>query len=233
MDVLQGITGLDTAQRATSSSAADAESKKLGRDDFLTMFLAQLKNQDPLNPMEGTEFSSQLAQFSSLEQLFNVNDNLQSMITSQEDSSRLQAVEFIGKEITAAGDTLSLEEGKAVTGQFDLEAAADCTVRILNEEGLTVKTIPMGYLGAGSQTFQWDGRDGAGNAMGSGVYTFQVAAMNSKGTAVNSETRLSGTVTGVNLESNPVNLYVGDIPVAIGSIKDIRSPSTAGTGTVQ
>ena len=69
MDVLQGISGIDTAQRATTSSTADAESKKLGRDDFLTMFLAQLKNQDPLNPADSMQFVSQLAQFSELEQV--------------------------------------------------------------------------------------------------------------------------------------------------------------------
>lgn len=227
MDVLQGISGISTSETAVST--ADAEAKKLGRDDFLKMFLAQLKNQDPLNPMESQEFSSQLAQFSSLEQLFNVNDTLQSMKTSQEDSSRLQALDFIGKEIVAKGDALSLEEGKAVTGQFDLEGAAECTVKISNEEGVAVRRIPMGYLGSGSHTFQWDGRNSAGNAMDPGVYTFAITALNTTGTQVNADTRISGKVTGVNLEGNPVNLYVGNIPVAITQVMDIRTPSTAET----
>jgi flagellar basal-body rod modification protein FlgD len=227
MDVLQGISGISTDQ--TSASTADAEAKKLGRDDFLKMFLAQLKNQDPLNPMESTQFASQLAQYSSLEQLFNVNENLTSLKTTEEDSSRLQALEFIGKEIVAEGDALSLEAGKAVTGQFDLKAAAECTVAISNEEGVAVRRIPMGYLGSGSHTFQWDGRNSAGDAMDPGVYTFQITALNTSGTRVNADTRISGKVTGVNLEGSAVKLYVGDIPVAITEVKDIRTPSSAET----
>ncbi|MEW6669168.1 MAG: flagellar hook capping FlgD N-terminal domain-containing protein [Thermodesulfobacteriota bacterium] len=231
MDVLQGISGISTAQAAAST--ADAETKKLGRDDFLTMFLAQLKNQDPLNPMESAEFSSQLAQFSSVEQLFNVNENLQSLMASQGDSSRLQALNFIGREIVAEGDSLSLEAGKAAAGRFELDDAAECTVRILNEEGVTVRTIPLGYLAAGAQSFEWDGLDGSGNAMEPGVYTFQISALTESGALVTASTSISGTVTGVDLEGDAVSLYVGAIPVAIGDIQNVRTPSSAATGETQ
>ena len=233
MDVLQGISGISTAQTTTTSSTSAAKVDTLGRDQFLTMFLAQLKNQDPLNPMESQEFSAQLAQFSSLEQLFNVNENLESMMTAQEDASRLQALNFIGKEIVAEGDSLSLEAGKAVTGRFDLDAAADCTVKILNEEGIAVRTIPMGYLGAGSQSFQWDGRDGSGNSMEPGVYTFGILALSESGTQVSSTTQISGKVTGVNLEGDAVKLYVGAISVAMSDVKNIQTPSTSTASEAQ
>jgi flagellar basal-body rod modification protein FlgD len=233
MDVLQGISGTSTAQKTTTSSTSADKVDALGRDQFLTMFLAQLKNQDPLNPMESQEFASQLAQFSSLEQLFNVNENLASMMTAETDSSRVQALNFIGKEIVAEGDSLSLESGKTVTGQFDLGAAAECTVKILNEDGETVRTIPMGYLAAGSQSFQWDGLDSSGNSMDSGVYTFQISALSESGAQVTASTCISGTVTGVNLEGSTVNLYVGAIPVAMSAVQSIRTPSTTVTSVTQ
>jgi flagellar basal-body rod modification protein FlgD len=234
MDVLQGISGISTAQTTTASSTAASKVDALGRDHFLTLFLAQLKNQDPLNPMESQEFSAQLAQFSSLEQLFNVNENLDSILTTQADSSRLQALDFIGKEIVAEGDALYLEQGKIVTGQFDLEAAAaECTVKIVDEDGIALRTIPMGYLNAGSHSFQWDGRDSAGNAMESGVYTYEIVALSGSGSPVRSSTWVMGTVTGVNLEGTGVKLYVGDIPVAVSEVKNIRTPSALETSVTQ
>jgi flagellar basal-body rod modification protein FlgD len=220
MDALQAIS-----QLPGTGTQVDAKTKELGRDDFLTMFLAQLKNQDPLNPMEGQEFSAQLAQFSSLEQLFNVNETLQSMKTSQDDSSRLQALDFIGKEVVAKGDTLSLEKGETVSGQFELGETAECTVFIMDEEGIPVRSIPLGLLGAGSHAFQWDGHDGAGNILPAGPYPFQVVARTQDGGTAQVTSSISGTVTGVNLEGSGVLLYVGTVPVSMAEVMDIRVPS--------
>ena len=109
-----GIEAL--GQTGFTQSKAATKSKELGKDEFLTMFVAQLKNQDPLNPMQGQEFAAQLAQFSSLEQLYNVNENLQTMKSSEDDASRLQALDFIGKDIVAKGDSLQLLQGQVTNG---------------------------------------------------------------------------------------------------------------------
>jgi flagellar basal-body rod modification protein FlgD len=231
MDALQAVS-----QSSGTGTQVDSKTKELGRDDFLTMFLAQLKNQDPLNPMDSQEFSAQLAQFSSLEQLFNVNETLQSMKASQEDASRLQALDFIGKEVVAKGDTLSLEEGKTVSGQFELDQTAECTVTIMDEDGIPVRTIPVGLLGAGSHAFQWDGHDGAGNALPAGTYSFQVTARTEDGGTATVTSSISGTVTGVNLEESGVLLYVGSIPVSMEEVMGIRVPSavpSADSSTVE
>lgn len=220
MDGLQAITQTQGTETSGKTKAND-----LGRDDFLTMFLAQVKNQDPLNPMQGQEFASQLAQFSSLEQLFNVNENLQSLITSQDEASRLQALDFIGKEVIANGDSLGLEQGKTAAGRFQLDEAADCIAVILNGDGYKVRTIPLGVLTPGSNSFEWDGHDGAGNLQNPGIYRFEILARTETGKILSVDSQTSGKVTGVNLENGTVRLYIGQVPVSISDVLEIVTPA--------
>jgi flagellar basal-body rod modification protein FlgD len=225
---ISGIAGIPTVEE--KNPYAEKKTQALGRDDFLKMFMAQMKNQDPLNPMDTKDMSAQLAQFSSLEQLFNVNTNLEAMKASQDSSSRFQALDFIGKEILAEGTGLSLEEGKKATGNFQTESMANCYVVIASEDGLPVRRIPMGTLAAGSHSFEWDGLNDAGKTMEPGLYHFGITATNEKGRAVAVKTRVSGQVSGVNLDGSSVRLYVGDIPVTISDVVDIKMPSPAATG---
>lgn len=222
---MEGIQGLGLTQ--FTESAAGAKSKELGRDDFLTMFVAQIKNQDPLNPMEGQEFAAQLAQFSSLEQLFNVNENLQTLKTTQDDASRLQALDFIGKEIIAKGDALQLEQGEIAAGSFQLGEQANCSVAIRNENGYLVRTLSLGVLDAGSHSFQWDGHDGAGNLQSPGTYRFSVMARTPAGNLVSGDPRIAGKVTGVNLENGAVRLFIGQVPVSVSDVMEITVPAVA------
>ncbi|MBN1847724.1 MAG: flagellar hook assembly protein FlgD [Deltaproteobacteria bacterium] len=205
----------------------------LGRDQFLTMFLAQLKYQDPLNPMEGTEFSSQLAQFSSLEQLFNVNENLQSIKTLQDDNSRLQALDLIGKEVEAEGDVLSLADGSSAQGSFSLEDGAECAVRIYDQQGLLVREIQMGKLSSGFHSFEWDGLNQKGDLSDPGMYGFEINALNDEGETLQVGTRIKGLVSRVNLDNDTPLLYVGEIPVTLTQILEIRSPDAGNTGDQQ
>ena len=205
----------------------------LGRDQFLKMFLAQLKHQDPLNPMEGTEFSSQLAQFSSLEQLFNVNENLQSIKTVQDDSSRLQALDLIGKEVEADGDILSLEAGSPTQGSFTLEDEAECTVRIYDQQGYPVREIQMGTLQSGSHSFEWDGLTQKGEMLDPGMYGFEIGALTKDGETLQVQTRIKGLVSRVNLDSETPLLYVGDIPITLSQVLDIRLPDSGTTDDTQ
>lgn len=228
MAAISEITGIPTVEE--KNSYTEKKTQVLGRDDFLKMFMAQMKNQDPLNPMDTKDMSAQLAQFSSLEQLFNVNTNLEALKASQDSSSRFQALDFIGKEILAEGSGLSLEEGKKATGNFQTESMANCSVVIASEDGLAVRRIAMGTLAAGSHSFEWDGLNDAGKMMEPGLYNFEIMATNENGASVPVKTRISGQVTGVNLDGGSVRLYVGDIPVAISQVVDIKLPQSIGTG---
>jgi flagellar basal-body rod modification protein FlgD len=209
-----------TAQSANTVKKEDT----LGQDAFLKIFLAQLQHQDPLNPMEGTEFTAQLAQFSSLEQLFNVNQHLKGIETAQDGNLQFQALSLIGKEIMAKGDELSLGAGPWATAGFSLAEGSDCTVLITDGTGQTVRTLSLGWTEAGQHTFQWDGRDDRGSEQAPGIYRFEVIATDASGQSQTVTSMIAGEVTRVNLQGGSPVIYVGGTPVSMSQIVDVRVP---------
>ncbi|MEJ2725785.1 MAG: flagellar hook capping FlgD N-terminal domain-containing protein, partial [Deltaproteobacteria bacterium] len=211
----------------------EAENKdSLGKDDFLKIFMAQLQHQDPLNPMEGTEFTSQLAQFSSLEQLYNVNQNLESLKEVQEGNGKFESLNLIGKEIAAEGDTISLGEGTTTKAAFKIGEEADCTALIYDSDGNLVRKISLGVLEAGNQELEWDGVGDAGVNMAAGMYGFEVVAIGKNGETVAADTMISGRVERVSLGGSSPTVYVGAIPISFSQIRDVQVPqATALSGT--
>ncbi len=198
----------------------------LGREDFLTLLVAQLKHQDPLNPLESTEFTSQLAQYSSLEQLFNVNQNLELISSGQEKASKLQALDFIGKEVVAEGDYLLLEQEEISMGSFNLDEVADCNILITDANGYHVREIPLGYLEPGAHEFEWDGLDDSGNTQEAGIYNFEVTALTEDGQTLSVNKLITGKITGVDLEGDVPILYMDGIPITLSQIVDISFPES-------
>ncbi len=216
-------------QSSTSSDEIhikDGSEDMINRDEFLTLFVAQLRHQDPLNPLDSSEFTAQLAQYSSLEQLLKVNENLESLKASQEQDFRLQALDFLGKEIIANGDMLFLEPNQMSEGGFSLTDKADCTALIVDSDGYPIKSIPLGVLEAGQHNFQWDGLDEAGNKMDPGIYSFEVTAMTGDGTIQPVTTQITGKVTGVNLETGSPILFLGDLPLHLSQVLEITAPES-------
>jgi flagellar basal-body rod modification protein FlgD len=216
------VNSLATWEEETPSVSRDEE---MGKDQFLTLLVAQLRHQDPLNPMESTEFTAQLAQYSSLEQLFNINDNLELMKSSQDQNARFQALSLIGKDVVVPGDMLHLGQTEGTQGAFVLGNNADCTVTIVHSDGYAVRRLPMGGLEAGRHEFQWDGLDEEGNLQQPGVYYFEITALSDSGGFIGADTQITGRVTRVNLESSTPLLYVGDIPVTLDQLAEIKVPA--------
>ena len=214
------ISGLPTVEEP--DPYAKASSNEVDRDAFIKMFLAQLKHQDPLNPMDGSEFASQLAQFSSLEQLYNVNESLEGLTTLQQDRSQYEVLNLMGREITAEGGYLSLDSEGPTRGGFELEADAECAVLIADENGIPVRSLPLGYLEAGTHTFEWDGESGSGTSLPDGTYRFEVTAATAYGEKAGVIPHMVGRVNRINLEEGTSTLYVGNIPVKLSSVLDIR-----------
>lgn len=226
------ITGLGATTSASTDSLAEKKrSNSLNQDAFLKIFMAQLSHQDPLNPMEGTEFTNQLTQFSSLEQLFNVNQNLETIKGSQDTVGRFEALNFIGKEVLADGDQISLPEEGSGEGLFNLGGQADCIALITDEEGNLIRKIPLGVLQAGEHTVEWDGLSESGLRQSAGEYRFEVAAFSAAGEEVPVETMVSGRVSRVDLEEESPVVYIGDIPIDLSQIRDVRANQTAGAPT--
>jgi len=218
------ITTIGSTYQETSTS--EAAQKDLGREDFLRLLVAQLQHQDPLNPLESTEFTSQLAQYSSLEQLFTVNQNLDLISSGQENASKLQALDFIGKEIVAEGENLLLEQDETSMGGFSLDEAADCSVLITAANGSYVRQISLGSLEPGTHGFEWDGRNDSGHIQETGIYNFEVKAVTEDGQTLSVNKLITGKITGVDLEGDSPILYMGEIPVGLSQVIDINYPGS-------
>lgn len=223
MNALSGLTASETA------SAADAASKSMGKDAFLTLLITQLQHQDPLNPADSTEFTAQLAQFSSLEQLSNVNANLTALKLYQASINNAQAVSFIGKEIVSKGNHLEVKDGRASACEFELSAAAkQVVVSVYDATGNFVTEIRPAALGAGKQSLVWDGRDRNGNTVVDGDYTFEVQAKGDGGEPIAVTTYSRGLVTGVTFEDGITYLIVGRSKVPVGDVTQVsQAPSPA------
>ena len=218
--MIETIAGLPTVEGSTNYT--DKANGTMGQDQFLTLLLAQLKYQDPLNPMEGTEFSAQLAQFSSLEQLVNMNDKLESLEAVQQGSNRLQALNLIGTEVEASGNILSLKDGEMAKGIFSVEDWANCVVNIFDQDGKLIRQLDLGGVNPGEQEFLWDGKDSGGGQMIEGAYPFEIVAVNAEGQTLSVETRIQGKVDSINLENNDPILYIGETALTLDQIKDIK-----------
>lgn len=225
------ITPIDTTANA-SDAQSSASGNILGKHDFLNMLIAQLQHQDPLNPADGTEFTAQLAQFSSLEQLSNINSSLKSMEQFQAALTHSQAVSYIGKEITALGNGLQLKDGQAATCRFDLETNAAMTaISVYDATGGFVNSFETGALGAGRQSATWNGMDLNGNPMPPGVYRFEIQAVDAGNQSVDVTPLMSAVATGVSFKDNTAYLITELQTVAIDDVIDVSEallqPATA------
>ncbi len=204
---------------------------ELGKQDFLNLMVEQLKNQDPLNPTADTDFTAQLATFSSLEQLIDINSGVSTLGEGAQRQELLNSVSFIGKEVMAGGDSLSKKGESINTVSFTLsEAAANVYVNIFDEAGSIVQTIEMGALQSGKYTVDWDGKDYNGKTAADGVYFVAMAAEDAEGTAILVNTEVSGVVKGVNIYSNGNWLELEDgREVSILNVKTIVNVTNTGT----
>jgi flagellar basal-body rod modification protein FlgD len=218
------VVGLD---QVSSRSAQTTESQKsvMGKDDFLQLLVTQLQNQDPLNPADATQFTAQLATFSSLEQLQNINTTLGDVSTSQTVLTNSQAVDYIGKQIQAIGDHVYMNDGQADPIVFDVaDDAAGVYVKIYNQYGEYVQDLELGPMSAGQHSVQWDGLDQSGQTASDGSYQYEVAAMDADGNTVSVTSFTKGTVSGVYYKNGIAYLVTADQEVPLGSVVQVYDP---------
>jgi flagellar basal-body rod modification protein FlgD len=210
-----------------ASGMASSKNSALGKDDFMNLLVAQLQNQDPLNPMDSTAFTSQLAEFSSLEQLSNVNDNLEYLQMYQSSINNAQAVSFIGKNINALGDSIQLENSEMEEIHFELSSdSSSAFINIYDETGNLVKYIENGPLGEGKHSVEWDGTDHSGNTLPEGIYRFEVMAVDVNGDKVQTATHINERVTGVIYKNGATYLTAGGMEIPIGDVIEVSQNQT-------
>ena len=152
---------------------------KLGIDQFLTLLIAQLEHQDPLNPLDSADFTAQLAQFASVEQLYGMNERLSDIQEALFDRGEQQdLIGLIGRTVKADDNTILINDGELLSGSYGLEGDGDVTVNIYNSDGLKVRTLFFDQQIEGEHDIGWDGKDDSGKMVGNGTYTFDVGTGN-------------------------------------------------------
>jgi flagellar basal-body rod modification protein FlgD len=205
----------------------ESNESALGKDDFLHLLVTQLQNQDPLNPADSTEFTAQLATFSSLEELQNINTALEDIGASQAVLTNSQAVDYIGQTVTAIGDQFTMvnEESGPINFHLDGEAAS-VYIKVYNQYGEFVCDIEAGSMPAGQNSITWDGLDQFGVQAPDGVYHFEVMAVDEEGAMVNATPFTQGTVTGVIYQNGMAYLIAGEQEIPLGSVVEVLQPET-------
>ena len=203
-------------------------SDKLDKDAFFKLMLTQLKNQDPTSPMKSHEMAAQLANFSSLEQMNNMNQTLTDMKNGQKPMENFQALNFIGKAV--AGDSAKINRAKGDKDhdfRFTLKnAAAKVEIRIRNNDtGETIRKIDLQKLKEGDNKFVWNGQNDKGQPAPVGNYQMFAEAFDAAGQKQAIQTDFEGVITGVNYAPEGPVLMVGNKSVRLKDIKKIQDPS--------
>lgn len=215
-DIFSSINGNSGKKTTSTSTTADME------DRFLTLLMTQIKNQDPLNPMDNAAVTTQLAQLNTVNGIEKLNATLSQLLSGYNEAQGMQAAGIIGKNVMVAGNSLPLAAGKSAFGGASLAAAADkVTLTIKDASGKIVQSKELGAQDAGIMYFSWDGKDEAGNAMSEGKYTFAIDAT-AAGKKVDATAMKIGTVSAVTRSKDGFILDLGSLgDVAFKDVQQI------------
>ena len=224
------ISGVTSTTNTTTSGITQAPGE-LGRNDFLNLLVAQLQYQDPLNPMDSGDFTAQLAQFSSLEQLTNINEQFAALSTAQSNLNNSQAVNYIGRTILAYGNATLITDGNVEPLQVALVDRADeVFVSVYDAEGDLRSTFSTDAMNAGMGEIAWDGTDMDGNPLPDGTYWFEVKAVDGSGNEIDVSPLSSGRVSGVSYSNGEAALVVNGLTVQMDTIIRVIQEETNGDG---
>ena len=211
---------------SSSSGSSAAGNGKLGQTEFLSLLVAQLQNQDPLNPMDSANFSAQLAQFSSLEQLTQINGKLDSL--GQKDPTTtptFDPVGLIGRTISANGSSVNVAKGDASALEYTLGDAGAVTVEVRNSSGKVIGSAELGQTAGGTHTLDLDDVSKFAD-LADGDYSVSVKVQIGDKPATTVKTQITGAVSGVDLTTNQPTIRVGELEIPLGDVREVRAPAT-------
>jgi flagellar basal-body rod modification protein FlgD len=206
----------------------------MGKDSFLKLLLTQLKNQDPLSPMQSYEFTGQLAQFTQIESL----DSIKDLLTQQTESNSslistigsTLSVGLIGKEVSLNTTSLAFDGKTPIKFSFDVpDEASTLGISVYDSSGNLVRDIDMSSFTHGTNSTTWDGKDNDGNTVESGDYVVSVAYKNQAGETYNVETYVTGKITGLKYKNGETYLVVDGNEINFKNLKEILGGTDAGS----
>jgi len=223
MSVTSAITTPSTTAGTTGSGASSVVGQQQiaqNFDTFLQLLTTQLKNQNPLDPLDTNQFTQQLVQFAQVEQQMNMNTSLSTLISLEKATQTANALGFLGSNVVVDGDTAPLSGGQA-TWSFSADKASTASINIKNSTGQVVYTENR-TINAGVQNFTWNGRGPNGQMMPDGDYTISITAKDASGNTTAIATEVQGTVDGVDLNQTPPVLKIGSRSFTLDKIKQVR-----------
>ena len=219
-----GLTN-PTLTSSTSTTAADTKSLSSNYNMFLNLLVTQMQNQDPLNPTDSSTFTSQLVQYSQVEQQIKTNANLTDIKALLSTQAATNLVSYVGKTVTADGATSAFDGSSSTSWSFTSSAASPTAkITVSNSSGETVYSTTQ-TLTKGSNTFKWDGSTTSGGTATAGNYTIAVSGNDSSGSAVTITTAVSGTVTAVDFSGTTPMLTVGGQSISAYDVTEVSSGS--------
>lgn len=199
MTTIQTAPGSLTSPTDRGGPVTDSGS--LDKEAFLQLLVAQMQNQDPLSPMEGTEYVNQLATFTNVEQAIRQADAMDVVSMQLTGIAANEAIGLIGKEVTVKGNTLAFDGANATELHGTLEGQAqEVTVTVRDQNGNAVRTMTLGPQPGGTLSVPWDGRDEAGQLAPEGSYSVEMSARDASGNPVGVSQEVTGKVVGVSFD---------------------------------
>jgi len=217
----QTTPGITTSTNGGIAGALSGN-QQLGQNDFLKLLVTQLKNQDPLKPMDNTAFVAELAQFSQLDQSTKQVQLLEKSIAQQTDSMQYTLLPMIGRNVQVEGSLIDLKNGPATLTYALGHEATTVRVTIQDKQGKAIRILDLGSQSAGKQEVKWDGRNQNGFLMPNGTYQYQVLAKDSKGEAVVAAPSSVLTISGIRMVDGTPQLAAGDYVIDRKDIVELR-----------
>ena len=212
-------SAINSATAGTASNVVDQNTLQSNFSQFLQLLTTQLKNQNPLDPLDTNQFTQQLVQFAQVEQQLKQNDQLATLVSLQKTAQATAALGFVGETVVVDGSTASLANGRA-NWSLNVPKPATVTINIRNATGQNVFTSTY-TMQAGINDFAWDGKSTNGTQWPSGSYTMTVTAKDTSGQTVAVPTEVEGVVNSADLTKNPPVLSVADQDYTLDKIKRV------------
>lgn len=196
-------------------------SKSLGKNEFLKLLITQLENQNPLKPMDNTQFVSQMAQFTALEQTTNLANSFDKFESGFLSSMQLQAASLVGKKVSVHSNELDVISGKSGTMSFVLPKKAMTYVKIFDSNGNVVDTEKLGWLDAGNHSYVWSATNSNGVPVPDGTYTYEIDAIQKDGTHIQLDGVKRGKVSEIKFENGQIYVTVNGTDYLLSNITTI------------
>jgi flagellar basal-body rod modification protein FlgD len=219
---VSGTTPLPASSNSSSGSLSSTTGATLAGNfqTFLTLLTTQLKNQNPLSPLDTNQFTQQLVQFAQVEQQLKTNDQLTTLVSLQQTTEATQALGFVGKTAVVDGKTAALSSSQA-TWELNIPSTSTVNLSIANSSGQTVFTGSYSASAGNNQPFKWNGKGNDGTQLPDGQYTLTATAADASGNSVGVTTMVAGTVNSVDLTQTPPLLSINGQSYTVTQVKSI------------